>query len=580
MLADIEGKIDKERRLLSQVDLDLNNKGTDYMDYTVTDIWWDDSQLTEITTVTELSTTPTLFGETTETTVATHSPNWPFPKDYGAADTTQQESLIQHDLKNSMAVDGLGYGSASLVKFLELIMKKDFLTATDLFNTLIVGIDKRIDEGKLASVGQDVLAAARQSLVMIQSYGINSPTAIEAISSTQLILKNKNIPIDPKIREAIGIYDNMFTKEEGDKLFATLEVFERFPEVGKTSKDVCEPMLNAVLAPYKRMEGTWEQKKFVRLITQATYNELRMGSNLTDRPERRSMNYKKIVQHLLHKHPRILKKLNEHHKERIRRHRRDSRDYHNYDETRSKKYSSHRFRQRALSVSSNEPDRESMESAFYHEHHVNDVSSIRKKVMHQIKKRNRMKRRKHRRERRKHRRNRKRKQRHHHSTTSLSTTPTVANATTSSTTPTTKTTATAAAKKLVSGLSPEYLKQLAISYFRKKQETQNFRRFNIPSSDEEMYDMSGYSNNSTEHNNLLQKITEDTSYSDEEDHLRNNLYDALRHDNRTLVKFRAIHEEDDLNDTVRDMSKETDDEWLLKNNIYKVFEKKNQVYRK
>lgn len=45
MLADIEGKIDKERRLLSQVDTDLNVKDANYMDYTVTDIWWHGSEI-------------------------------------------------------------------------------------------------------------------------------------------------------------------------------------------------------------------------------------------------------------------------------------------------------------------------------------------------------------------------------------------------------------------------------------------------------------------------------------------------------------------------------------------------------
>ncbi|XP_035448014.2 uncharacterized protein LOC118274559 [Spodoptera frugiperda] len=611
MLADIEGKIDKERRLLSQVDTDLNVKDANYMDYTVTDIWWHGSEIPDEPTLpsftTAATTKPSVFVKTTKSTVGTHPPNWPFPKEEEGANSTQKESLLMHDLKSSMAVDGLGYGSAFTVKLLEIARKKDFLTTAELFNAFSAGMNKRIDEGKLASMGQDLLGAIKRSLVMLQSdsSGLYNEDAWAMMDMVHLVVKNKNIPIYEQLRQAINLYDSMFTKEEGEELFASLEVFERYPEGGKSATEVCERIIDAFLAPYIRMDGSREQKHFVRLIMQSAESAnpgwraqdfaLRMGSNTTI-PERRSMNYKKIVQHLLHKHPRILKKLNEHHKvKKLRKYRRDSRDYEDYDETRSKKHSSRRFRQRAFSESSNEADRDSTDSTLYHEHHINHVSSYRKKVMHQIRRRNRMKRRKHRRERRKHRRHRKRKQRERQlSMGNLSTTLTTATATTSTTatasststtTAATTTTTTiagnAAAKKLVSSYSPEYLKQLAISYFRKKQQAQNFRRFNVPSTEEEMYDnISVYSSNSTEHNNLLQKIREDSSYSDEEEHLRNNLYDALRHDNRTLVQFRAIHGEDTMNDTIRGISRESDNEWVLKNNIYKVFEKRNQVYRK
>lgn len=50
-----------------------------------------------------------------------------------------------------------------------------------------------------------------------------------------LVVKNKNIPIYEQLRQAINLYDSMFTKAEGEELFASLEVFERYPE-GKTIK--------------------------------------------------------------------------------------------------------------------------------------------------------------------------------------------------------------------------------------------------------------------------------------------------------------------------------------------------------
>uniref|UniRef100_A0A2H1W8X4 SFRICE_011755 n=1 Tax=Spodoptera frugiperda TaxID=7108 RepID=A0A2H1W8X4_SPOFR len=455
---------------------------------------------------TAATTKPSVFVKTTKSTVGTHPPNWPFPKEEEGANSTQKESLLVHDLKSSMAVDGLGYGSAFTVKLLEIARKKDFLTTAELFNAFSAGMNKRIDEGKLASMGQDLLGAIKRSLVMLQSdsSGLYNEDAWAMMDMVHLVVKNKNIPIYDQLRQAINLYDSMFTKAEGEELFASLEVFERYPEGGKSATEVCERIIDAFLAPYIRMDGSREQKQFVRLIMQSAESA---------NPGWRAQDF-------------------------------------------------------ALRMG-------------------------KKKVMHQIRRRNRMKRRKHRRERRKHRRHRKRKQRERQlSMGNLSTTLTTATATTSTTTSSTSSSTTsatttttiagnAAAKKLVSSYSPEYLKQLAISYFRKKQQAQNFRRFNVPSTEEEMYDnISVYSSNSTEHNNLLQKIREDSSYSDEEEHLRNNLYDALRHDNRTLVQFRAIHGEDTTNDTIRGISRESDNEWVLKNNIYKVFEKRNQVYRK
>lgn len=54
----------------------------------------------------------------------------------------EKESLLMHDLKSSMAVDGLGYGSAFTVKLLEIARKKDFLTTAELFNAFSAGMNK------------------------------------------------------------------------------------------------------------------------------------------------------------------------------------------------------------------------------------------------------------------------------------------------------------------------------------------------------------------------------------------------------------------------------------------------------
>ena len=73
----------------------------------------------------------------------------------------------------------------------------------------------------------------------------------------------------------------------------------------------------------------------------------------------------------------------------------------------------------------------------------------------------------------------------------------------------------------------------------------------------------------------LHNIREASSYSDEEDQLRNNLHDALTHGNWTFESFRKSGGDTNNKQTLQvlsTISTETDDEWILKNNIYKVFE--------
>lgn len=92
----------------------------------------------------------------------------------------------------------------------------------------------------------------------------------------------------------------------------------------------------------------------------------------------------------------------------------------------------------------------------------------------------------------------------------------------------------------------------------------------------EVYNRPKYFHNNFQ-NPILHKIREVSSYSDEEKHLRNNLYDALRHGNTTYVSFRKLGGDIIDKQTLRDLSSEPDEEWVLKNNIYKVFEQKKEL---
>ncbi|CAH1641258.1 unnamed protein product [Spodoptera littoralis] len=294
MLADIEGKIDKERRLL------LNNKRRDYMDYTkrrdymdytVTDIWWDDFYEPAPENSTEVSTTSKLFEKTLETTVPTHPPNWPFPEDFGT-NITQQQSLLQYDdIKSSMTVDGLGYGSASIDKLFNLIFKKELQPANELFIAFVADLNERISAGKLASMSRPFLRAITDFLREVGSLneGVHHIYATDMMELVQSVIKNKNT-INGEYKELIDFYDSLFTKQEGEELLASLEVVERYPQEGKTPEKVCERMLGAFLAPYQRIEGTEEQKKLVRLINKVSqkfreFYAQYSGHNSTIRPD-------------------------------------------------------------------------------------------------------------------------------------------------------------------------------------------------------------------------------------------------------------------------------------------------------
>ena len=127
-----------------------------------------------------------------------------------------------------------------------------------------------------------------------------------------------------------------------------------------------------------------------------------------------------------------------------------------------------------------------------------------------------------------------------------------------------------------------------MSFLRKKQhdrktdkaKQQNLyrnRRLNTPSSEEETCNHSEYLQDSVE-NVKLRKIREASSYSDEEDQLRNNLHDALTHGNWTFESFRKSGGDTNNKQTLRGLSSETDDEWILKNNIYKAFEQDRERF--
>lgn len=280
------------------------------------------------------------------------------------------------------------------------------------------------------------------------------------------------------------------------------------------------------------------------------------GHNESDIPERRSMNYKRIVKHLLVKHPELFRKI----KRRIKY---DNRHKHHHLSRKRKRHHSHsqnydrhqihRYlhkqelaRRRGHDKSGNnlengKDETDSTENSAYYHDRVQGIQKGNDQLKQQ-----------------------KSKQRQNKGPV--------------------ETMSTTAPKQY----NLQYLTQLAINFLRKKQQgkktdkarryNQNFyrnRRRNIPSSEEETCNHSEYFQDSID-NDKPHKINEASSYSDEEDELTNNLHDALTRGNWT---FESLRKSGDMNNkqTLRGISSETDKEWILKNNTYKVFEQEKSL---
>ncbi|KAF9405249.1 hypothetical protein HW555_013939 [Spodoptera exigua] len=153
----------------------------------------------------------------------THPPNWPFPNNSAGS-----ESLLQQDLKNYMVINHLGYGSAFIVKFSELIGSKDIISAAALTKAFTSEADKLIAQGTFSRMGPDIVKEMKKLLNVLVTSDIENTMDLARLS--HFIFKNKDQTLEAPVKQIVDYYDKMFKKEEGEELFATLEALERYPE--------------------------------------------------------------------------------------------------------------------------------------------------------------------------------------------------------------------------------------------------------------------------------------------------------------------------------------------------------------
>ncbi|PZC83615.1 hypothetical protein B5X24_HaOG207598 [Helicoverpa armigera] len=622
MLADIEGKIDRERKLLSQIDGGLRANPV-YMDYDITDIWWEPkekstvptsitrsnnptvssttttSQTTTTVTVPSLivtPTTPTLFPQPPPITKSTYPANWPFPTTSGTS--TPEKQYVQA-MKEIMVMDHHGYCSAFLAKLTELIAIKDTANVTPLLTEMEKSVFQAIESGKLNSMGNSLVNGLKMVLNMVTAL---HPTVIQQQASVaHYVIKHKNALMTKDLNAVLNYFDKLFNDAEGEQLFATLYPFEQYPDGGKTATEVSERMLGAVLAPVIRLEGKRPLRRLIQAINEAVQdmypnwraqslppfetltNETPINNtyNISGVPGRRSLNYKRILKHFLLKHPRylkeirrhklhtkknvhhnglkkknvhhnVLKKKNIHHnvlkKNNFHHSTHKHQRHHKKDFSRRERHGHLKPMIRSASKHRSQRVHDTSESgAFYH---VSTTTTSRAIKKNKLRNRRDKKLTKQLEEKEKQLRYLQEKQRHYRLLAKKR-----------------------KAKKSDNNDYPKYFKKLALDYFRQTKHGKNkkHRRFMGSSSkDSNETNTSAYedSKHSVE-NNVLRKIIDFSSYSDQEEDLRSNLNDALRHGNATIVSFRAM---DFKNQSLWDMTSASDDEWVLKNNIYKVFE--------
>ncbi|XP_026740586.1 uncharacterized protein LOC113503003 isoform X2 [Trichoplusia ni] len=609
MLADIESQIKSERKMLSQIDYDVNYRDTPgFLDYHVTDIWWPTkppppgpetsppvtrsspkvfATTSPVSTTTGRFWTPTIPTTTTSTVAttttvwSTRTPapteppfrgsfppgvqaSWPFEND----PTTTQTPFIQ-DLEKELQESNTGYFTVGLRRFLIIVAAQNPLIVTSVLDAMEVNFGRLLDGHKLDSFGKPLQDTIVSLLGMMN---LLPPDLLQQQANVgQFVLQKRRVLADPKVNKCLDIYDAMFIQEEGQALFGLLEQFAKFPEGNLNVTDLSREILNAFLAPCLRTTGTREHKRFLSSLYEAIesqypnwrtqkageHNETSSaighqidvimgvpsnnstGDPLSGLPSRRRMghDFKKAMHHFLTKHRKLIKRLNKHHKHGKRKkhhhwrhkshhsshkkHKKEKKEQHDKDHSRNSRipfeqHSAHddhiqhnQFAERLFYEKFKKPLKKSgRESPALRAEEEEKADTSGSEAFFKA--------------------SNNKKQTNQVSQTLLK-------------------------PQLLENIDKQYLMKLA-QKFKAKLESGNYRRLMVVSSENK----SDAAAKRAANNTIVHKIREASSYSDEEYNLKTNLYDALRHGNRSFVHFRNMSNPGS-----------SDEEKIIKRNLYK-----------
>ncbi|KAJ8711408.1 hypothetical protein PYW07_008650 [Mythimna separata] len=615
ILMDVEDKIGREREVLSQIDDKLketknvtkkvtkkeSKEEESDLDYGI-DINWNGTSKSDGSGKYgnysyTIKTTPSLYPTPKPTsTYGTPPVNWHLSTTVKGTD--QADTLYIQDLKKNMVTKHYGYFTAFLDEFSELIFSKNQSDAYTISTFLMILFKKDLNENRFRSVGDDLLGTFRLVLIWFESLSAARIQQQAGVFHHIIPVRDKSLSKD--INNLIDYYDNMFTKAQGQKLFEALERLFVYPQANVSLMTVGKSLYLSALGPYIASEGTVQQKRLVQLMLMGAHdinpffraqynaNKYSKETDITETyiPQRRSMNYKKFANHLLSNHRTLFKKLKRHYKhDKKKKHHRGThkqKHRHSYGKNgdRHHRHEREQIKQRALESNEKLQNEEIEESSYIvrahhgktvdrHDGHgrIHEREQIKRKAdmesneklqseeidnsstyygenfkSHQQKnpphaqfteklydKQKKIK--------------SEPKQRKHDKKPKTS------------------------AQSII---QPSDEDQVYPHYLKQPANRIRDRRFNSLSGEDIFNHSKDYKN--SKENKKLNKIIEASSYSDEENHLKMNLYDALRHGNETFVSFRKSNGDTITKQTLLHLSSEADEEWILKKNIYKFFE--------
>ncbi|XP_075983868.1 uncharacterized protein LOC142981682 isoform X2 [Anticarsia gemmatalis] len=454
-------------------------------------------------------------------------PGWPFDEAGSIAPSLTQTtvasnySVMKQDMINMMMTEGIGYFSASFRKLLQIFTYSAEVVVDNIAGAFGENMKWMSEAGELEFLG-GLLETRIKKIGNLLMYTHGRDIQVYAGMYYNAYVE-KNINED--ILSSIALYDQLIKPEEGDDMFEAVEAIywciedSDVPRLRVLSRNLSV----VVLAPAKRMSGTYEMKTISRRLNHA-YEKLNVdfmfdltgfsprrysgpGRRMNKKNKLDKSDYDKLMKHFISKHSSLFKRFAKHYiiskqrKQRRLRYR-THRKPHHYSHSKKHRHNSlkHKRDETIVNETTSHSSSKSKKPVKLRADAQN--GHFMKFKQHKI-------------------------------------------------------------HNLLPDVTAEHDLMISTNMTRRVMGSQNID-VGAHALTRKPAARGLHSNNK-----LLDQITGQSSYSDEETHLKTMLYDAFFHGNNTLHQSSECNKN---NLTFKAIASGSDEEWILKNNIYKVFE--------
>ncbi|CAD0204514.1 unnamed protein product [Chrysodeixis includens] len=266
MLADIEHKIENEKKQISKLDYDLhyNDMATGFMDYQVTDMWYSTRKAPSEPNLNILRSQaqtilPTILMRYQPTpppvTASTRDKNTDLSQGTPSLSLLDSgDTQFVTDLVKIMHHKRYGYFTVAWTKFLEMLGNGDPNNITPVLKAMKNTTAKILAEHKSSAFSQTL-----RSNMKILANALNS----EPIENLQDMaigahfkMEDKDNRATPQVLNCVDTIDAIFLQHEGITLLGSLEEFHNYPDGGQKASEVSNDILKAALAPFFRRNNS------------------------------------------------------------------------------------------------------------------------------------------------------------------------------------------------------------------------------------------------------------------------------------------------------------------------------------